>query len=121
MVFASSGLWCRVKANEPTWRRPFRGTATKGNMKINASNQQIQPLQPLHLFLMAMLLVNVVGCTTTGYKRSDAAARSLDAAAVQVQVQRQALGATMESLQDLVKQPAADLKPQFARFSGALD
>ena len=44
-------------------------------------------------------------------------ARSLDAAAAEVQGQRRALEMTTEALQDLVNKPAADLKPQFARFS----
>jgi hypothetical protein len=61
------------------------------------------------------------GCSTTGYDRGDAAARSLQTAATEVQTQTRALDTTMAALNDLVNKPASDLKPQFHWYSISLD
>ena len=61
------------------------------------------------------------GCSTTGYDRGDAAARSLQSAAAEVQAQQRALDTTMAALNDLVNKPSADLKPQFRWYSISLD
>src|SRR2546421_3323197 len=79
-------------------------------------------IKALQVLLVSLIAVGwLTGCSTTGYHKSDAAARSLDAAAAEVQGQRRALEMTTEALQDLVNKPAPDLKPQFARFSDSLD
>jgi len=49
------------------------------------------------------------------------AARSLQNAATEVQIQSQQLSLTMSSLEDLVNKPGADLRPQFKLFSENLD
>src|SRR5262245_3884753 len=61
------------------------------------------------------------GCRTTGYDRGDAAARSLQEAAAEVQAQQRALDTTMTALNDLINKPSADLKPQFHWYSVSLD
>jgi len=61
------------------------------------------------------------GCQSGAYKKSDAAARSLDKAAREVQAEAHGIDVTLEALDDLVNNPAPDLKPQLARFSAALD
>ncbi|HWN94037.1 MAG TPA: DUF2959 family protein [Methylomirabilota bacterium] len=71
------------------------------------------------LFLVVALLLGA-GCRSTGYRKSDAAGKSLSTAAAEVQAESRAIDATVAALNDLVNQPATDLKPQFRRFSAAL-
>src|SRR5262245_36658267 len=71
--------------------------------------------------LLGLALVGLVGCATAGYKKSDAAARSLQTASREVTAESRALELTLHTLNDLVNQPGADLKPQFKRFDTALD
>jgi hypothetical protein len=59
-------------------------------------------------------------CSSAPYHKSDAAALSLHDAANEVDNERQALDQTMAALDDLVNNPAADLRPQFERFNHAL-
>ena len=61
------------------------------------------------------------GCSSTGYDKSDAAAKSLRSAASEVQAQGRALDMTMTALNELVNKPSPDLKPQFQSFSASLD
>src|SRR5262249_54921302 len=42
-------------------------------------------------------------------------------AAMEISTENRAIEATMTSLDDLVNKPAADLRPQFARFNASLD
>ena len=71
--------------------------------------------------LLGLMLVGLLGCATAGYKKSDAAAHSLQTASREVTAESRALELTLHTLNDLVNQPGADLKPQFKRFSTALD
>jgi uncharacterized membrane-anchored protein YhcB (DUF1043 family) len=73
--------------------------------------------------VLAALLLGLcfVGCSSTGYKKSDAAARSLDIAAAEVQTESRDLELTMTTLNELVNKPASDLRPQFNLFSSSLD
>lgn len=73
-----------------------------------------------HVALLAAALWSAGGCRTTGYDKGDAASRSLQQAAAEVQAESRAIDVTMEALNNLVNTPAADLKPQFKRFSSAL-
>jgi hypothetical protein len=66
-------------------------------------------------------LIVFSGCQSNGYRKGDAAARSVQMAAAEVQAESRAIDAAMETLKDLVNNPGADLKPQFLRFQGALD
>lgn len=70
--------------------------------------------------LMALALMCAAGCRTTGYKKSDVAARSFQKAAMEVQAEKREMDVTLEALNDLVNKPDADLKPQFQRFDAAL-
>jgi hypothetical protein len=63
----------------------------------------------------------LMGCATSGYQKSDATARSLQHASYTVQAESRALHLTLQNLKDLVNTPGADLKPQFNKFSAALD
>jgi hypothetical protein len=62
----------------------------------------------------------MTGCETRGYQKSDAASRSYQDAAYEVQAESRTLDTTVASLNSLVNQPAADLKPQYERFNQCL-
>lgn len=62
-----------------------------------------------------------IGCRSNGYNKSDAAGRSFRDAAAEVDTESRSIEATLAALNDLVNQPAADLKPQFHRYSSALN
>ena len=70
--------------------------------------------------ILALALLCAVGCRTTGYQKSDVAARSLQRAAMEVQTESREIDLTLAALNDLVNKPEADLKPQFQRFNSAL-
>ena len=78
-------------------------------------------LHMIHAFVLLPALVVFNGCQSNGYRKGDAAARSVQMAAAEVQAESRAIDVTMETLNDLVNNPGADLKPQFLRFQGALD
>jgi DUF2959 family protein len=62
----------------------------------------------------------MTGCETNGFQKSDAASRGYRDASWEVQSESRTLDSTVASLNSLVKQPAADLKPQYARFDQCL-
>jgi hypothetical protein len=70
---------------------------------------------------LASLAAGLAGCSTTSYERGDAAGRSLQNAAAEVQIQSRELRFTMSTLETLVNKPAVDLKPQFDTFSKSLN
>jgi Protein of unknown function (DUF2959) len=70
---------------------------------------------------LLLTLVWLCGCASNGYRQSDAVSRSLHDAATDIRSESQAIDATVAALNDLVSQPATDLKPQFRRFSEALN
>jgi uncharacterized lipoprotein YehR (DUF1307 family) len=70
---------------------------------------------------LGIFCLSLSGCATAGYNKSDATARSLQRASYEVQVESRALNSTLHTLSELVNSPGADLKPQFRRFSAALD
>lgn len=61
------------------------------------------------------------GCATPSYKKADSASSSLQKAAMEINAENHAIDATMNALDDLVNKPAADLRPQFARFNASLN
>jgi len=63
----------------------------------------------------------LAGCSSTAYHKRTVAARSMNDAAADIQGEDHALEATMSSVDDLVKNPAPDLRPQLKRFSDSLD
>lgn len=68
---------------------------------------------------LALLLAN--GCASAGYRKGDTAAASLHDASAHIQAEHSAIELTTGTLSDLVNAPAADLKPQFKRFSQSLN
>lgn len=70
---------------------------------------------------LALAIVCFAGCASTPYQKGDAAAISLQDAASDVQIESRALEVAMGTLDDLVNKPDPDLKPQFKRFSKALE
>lgn len=73
------------------------------------------------MVFMCAVCVGIAGCATTGYQKSDATARSLQQASYTVQAESRALSVTLQNLKNLVNTPGTDLKPQFKKYSGALD
>lgn len=61
------------------------------------------------------------GCASPSYKKADSASGSLQKASMEINTENRAIDATMNALDDLVNKPAADLRPQFARFDAALN
>jgi hypothetical protein len=90
---------------------------------MNAMNRaQSKPqLGILSASVAVIAVVWLTGCTTTGYKKADAAALNSRVAAGSVQAENQELQATMAALNNLVNQPEADAKPQFLKFEQALN
>lgn len=70
---------------------------------------------------LALALLWLAGCESTGYQKGALAAKSLDTAAVEVAAESAQLETAISSLEDLVNKPAGDLKPQLQRFSLSLD
>ena len=71
--------------------------------------------------ICAIALLGICGCASTNFKRADDASRSLHRASMDIEVESRTIDLTLASLDDLVNKPAPDLKPQFARYSAALD
>lgn len=71
--------------------------------------------------VMVMCGLIVGGCASAGYQKSDAAADSLQDAAAEVEAEKIAIDATIATLNDLINNPATDLKPQFDRYNIALN
>jgi hypothetical protein len=75
----------------------------------------------LRIICAAALVAALAGCASTGYDRSDAAARSLQNAAAEVQAESHSLDTALAALKDLVNSPSADLKVQYRTYETALD
>lgn len=75
-------------------------------------------LQPCS-WLMALALL-AGGCHSVGYKTGDTTATSFHKAARALQTESTALDLTISSLNDLVANPAGDLKPQFKAYRANL-
>ena len=73
------------------------------------------------IIALALSALWLAGCGTMRHSQADPLAASLDAAATQVQAESQDLDATIGALDNLVNNPATDLKQQFQFFSTALD
>ena len=90
-------------------------------MKPQNQNQFGPVLKTAGALAFSIVTLCLAGCASTPYHKGDAAAVSLQDGASEVQGQSRALEVTMGSLDDLVNKPEPDLKPQFKRFSKALD
>ena len=91
------------------------------NMNNNDQPSMGISLQGWAAALAGVVAASLVGCHTTGYRQSDAAAGSSQAASAEILVESRELEATAGALTELVNQPAADARPQFLAFSAALD
>jgi hypothetical protein len=90
-------------------------------MKSQNPIQSESFLKAAQIFTFALAVACLAGCASAPYKKGDAAAISLQDAASDVQGESRSLEITMGTLDDLVNKPEPDLKPQFKRFSKALD
>jgi len=90
-------------------------------MNTSSQRESGRWLQALPASVLAVAVIGLAGCHTAGYQKSDVAAWNSEAAAAGVQAESRELEATLGALNELVNQPAADAKPQFLRFSAALD
>jgi uncharacterized phage infection (PIP) family protein YhgE len=88
---------------------------------MTTRSQRSERVQLGQALILALLGLGLVGCRSTGYEKSDAAARSLQSAAAEVQTQNRTLEMTLTALNELVNKPSGDLKPQFRSFSSSLD
>ena len=68
-----------------------------------------------------ILIFQVAGCKTTGTERAARASESLAALQAEIQKTSDQLGVSVTALDDLVKNPNPDLKPQFDTFSKAME
>jgi hypothetical protein len=84
-------------------------------------NAQRRTELQLRIICAAGLVAALAGCASTGYDRGDAAARSLQNAAAEVQAESHSLDMTLAALKELVNNPSADLKVQFRAYETALD
>jgi hypothetical protein len=71
--------------------------------------------------VVLLALCCAAGCRTTPYQKAEGTARTLERAVGQVQWQSQCIERALETLNDLVNKPGADLRPQFKQFTVALD
>jgi hypothetical protein len=71
--------------------------------------------------LLGLAVLAVTGCQGPGYQKSDSVALNAQTAAVHVHGVLRDLDLATNTLHELVNQPATDAKPQFLRFSQALD
>ena len=90
-------------------------------MKPQSERKSGSLLNAAAIITFASVALNLTGCSSTPYRKGDAAAMSLQDGAADVQGQSRALEVTMGTLDDLVNKPEMDLKPQFKRFSKAVD
>lgn len=91
----------------------------EGDLHITTTQRRVSALVQ-----MAMAIVTIVwgvGCQTNSYRKGDVAGKSLRSAADEVQRESRAIDATVAALNDLVTNPSVDLKPQYQRFSAALN
>src|SRR5438105_14376537 len=90
-------------------------------MKLQDHMKSNKSFELLLLSTLTIAALAMSGCMSTGYNKSDAAARSLESASAEVQAQSHALEVTVATLSDLINNPSSDFKPQFIAFSKALD
>jgi hypothetical protein len=72
-------------------------------------------------FLICAATLYLTGCASANYRKADAANSSLQKAAMAIDAQNRAIDQSLAALDDLVNQPALDLRPQFNRFSTSVD
>lgn len=73
-----------------------------------------------HLILLSVLLA-FAGCATSGYKTNEKTASTLEALAGRIELAGAQMDIAVTELNNLVNNPQADLRPQFNRFSAAVN
>lgn len=90
-------------------------------MNSNYPSAAGKRFQILQASVLIVATVWFAGCRTAGYRKHDAAAWNSQAAAGEIQAEIREIEAVTGALEELVNQPATDAKPQFLRFSDAID
>lgn len=67
------------------------------------------------------LFLGVAGCASPGYEKGAKTASGLKASAERIEATRTKVDELLASLNDLSTKPAPDLRPQYTRFSSAVD
>ncbi len=73
------------------------------------------------LSILATVTAGLTGCSSAGYTKGNAASRSFENAAAEVQAQSEDLDQTIGTLKQLITQPGPDLRKPFRRYSRHLD
>ena len=71
--------------------------------------------------LLVAAAVLLSGCASATHKKSNAAADRMRIAAREMAMEAQSIEATTAALEDLMKNPASDLRQQYASFDAALE
>ena len=88
---------------------------------FNTFNISLKSVSVVWFLPIGLSILVLTGCTSTGYKKGDAAAIASQTAAAEVQAEARTLELSMAALNDLLNKPNPDLKPQFQRFSQSVD
>src|SRR5436309_15901333 len=108
---------CRSHAlsenNTPFSPRGFFLISEAITMKTLYSNKAWALSHEIQFRVIALALTLFCGCASSSYKKSDAAAYGLQKAAIAVNAESQAIDVTLAALDNLVNQPAGDLRPRF--------
>src|SRR5262249_45017215 len=94
--------------------------STEQMRSMHTSNSAKLTLRHFSLLTGCFAAALCLGCSSTGYRKSDTAAASMQSAAAQVQAERRAIDATLGSLKDLVNEPNGDLRKPYQHFSSNL-
>src|SRR5689334_20102861 len=78
-------------------------------------------IQRAAVLAAALAFAAFTGCKSTNYVRSDATAGQLQTTANETRAAVTKLDATLTTLNDLLTNPAGDLRVQYTRFSTNLD
>ena len=71
--------------------------------------------------LSVLAFSSLVGCSSTSYHKSNAAAASMQEAAKEVQAESKALDATLTAAKGLVNDPGTDIRKPYRQFRASLD
>ena len=72
-----------------------------------------------HLLLLGVMLA-FAGCATSGYRTNERTAKTLESLAGRIELAGAQMDIAVTELNNLVNNPQPDLRPQFARFSAAV-
>lgn len=75
----------------------------------------------IQVSVCALAFTFLSGCASGNYKNADAAGESVHKAAGQIKAENEAIDVAVARLNELVNNPAPDLKPQFKSYSASVD